>query len=159
MHNSTSVLGIETLKLLRDFEIKTDHLISDRRPDLIIINKKRENLLNCYFAIPADHRMKLKKKNAKKDKYVDLARKLKKKQTMEHRNDVNTNYNWCSWYSHRSVIKETGGLGNKRTSGYHPNYNIIEIGQNTEKSPEDLKRVAVTETSVKDHHILPWPFG
>ena len=29
-------------KLLWDFEIQTDHLISARRPDLIIINKKKE---------------------------------------------------------------------------------------------------------------------
>ena len=30
-----------------------------------------------------------------------------------------------------------------------PNYSIIEIGQNTEKSPGDLKRLAVTQTPVK----------
>ena len=30
------------------------------------------------------------------------------------------------------------GLGNQRTSGDHPNYSIIEISQNTEKSPGDL---------------------
>ena len=26
----------------------------------------------------------------------------------------------------------TGGVGNKRTSGYHLNYIIVEIGQNTD---------------------------
>ena len=31
-----------------------------------------------------------------------------------------------------------GGLGDKRTSGDHPNYSIAEIGQNIEKSPGDL---------------------
>ena len=39
----------------------------------------------------------------------------------------------------------TAGLGNKRTSGNPPNYNIIENGQNTEKSPGDLRRHAVTQ--------------
>ena len=34
-------------------------------------------------------------------------------------------------------------------SGDHPNYSIVEIGQNTEKGPEDLKRVAVTQTPVR----------
>ena len=29
-------------------------------------------------------------------------------------------------------------LENNRTSGYHLNYSIIEVGQNTEKSPVDL---------------------
>ena len=37
------------------------------------------------------------------------------------------------------------GLGNKRTSGNHPDYSIMKIGQNTEKSSGDLKRL-VTET-------------
>ena len=32
----------------------------------------------------------------------------------------------------------TRGLGNKRTRRDHPNYSILEIGQNTEKSPGDL---------------------
>ena len=38
----------------------------------------------------------------------------------------------------------TGELGNKRTSGDHPNYSKAKIGQNTEKSPVDLRRLAVT---------------
>ena len=42
MHNPASVLENNTHKLLWDFDIHTDHLISARRPDLIIINKKRE---------------------------------------------------------------------------------------------------------------------
>ena len=45
MHNSESDLENETGKLLWNFEIQTDHLISVRGPDLIIINnnkKKRE---------------------------------------------------------------------------------------------------------------------
>ena len=36
-----------------------------------------------------------------------------------------------------------------RTNGDHPNYGFIKIGQNTEKSPKDLRRLAVTQTSVK----------
>ena len=72
---------------------------------------------------------------------------------MEHKGDVNTNYYWCSWYSHQKVNKETGGLGNMRRNGDHPNYYIIEIGQNTEKSPGDLRRLSVTQTSVKDHQL------
>ena len=42
MHNPTPVLENNTHKLLWDFDIHTDHRISARRPDLIIINKKRE---------------------------------------------------------------------------------------------------------------------
>ena len=42
MHNPASVQENDTHKLLWDFDIQTDHLISARRPELIIINKKRE---------------------------------------------------------------------------------------------------------------------
>ena len=38
-----------------------------------------------------------------------------------------------------TVTIRTGGLGNKRTSGVLPKYKIVEIGQNTKKSPGDLK--------------------
>ena len=42
MHNPTSILENDTHKLLWDFDIQTDPLVSARRPDLIIIsNKKR----------------------------------------------------------------------------------------------------------------------
>ena len=40
---------------------------------------------------------------------------------MFHESDDNTNRNWCSWYSHQSINKGIGWLGNKRTSGDHPN--------------------------------------
>ena len=54
MHNLTPVLENDTHKLLWDFNIQTDHLISARRPDLIIINKKKkkENLQNCRLCCP-----------------------------------------------------------------------------------------------------------
>ena len=48
----------------------------------------------------------------------------------------------------------TGRLGSWRTSGNHLNYSIIENGQNTEKSPGDLRRLAVTQTPVKDHQLM-----
>ena len=51
------------------------------------------------------------------------------------------------------LSKGTGGRANKRISGDHPNYSIIEIGQNTEKSPGDLRRLAVTQIPVKDHKL------
>ena len=74
MHNPAPVLENDTC----DFDIQTDHLISSRRPDLIIINKKRKKICRIVdFAVPADHRIKL-KECEKRDKYLDLARELKK---------------------------------------------------------------------------------
>ena len=83
MHNPAPFLENDTYKLLWDFYIQTDHLISVRRPDLIIINKKEKKKKEkkiCKildFAVPADHRIKL-KECEKRDKYPDLARELKK---------------------------------------------------------------------------------
>ena len=83
MHNPAPVLENDTHKLRWDFNIHTDHLISARRPDLIKINKKKKKKKKerirkiVYFAVPADHRIKL-KESEKKDKYSDLARELKK---------------------------------------------------------------------------------
>ena len=68
---------------------------------------------------------------------------------MEHESDGDTNYNWRERYSHQRISKWTGRLGNKRTSGIHPNYSIVEIGLNTKKSPGDLRRLAVTQTLVE----------
>ena len=73
------VLENDTHKLLWDFNIQTDHLIPVRRPDPIIINKKKKKSI-CKivdFAVPGDHRINL-KECEKKDKYLDLARELKK---------------------------------------------------------------------------------
>ena len=78
MHNPAPVLENDSHKLLWDFNIQMDHLIPARRPSLIIINnKKREFAKTVGFAVPADHRINL-KECEKKDKYLDLARELKK---------------------------------------------------------------------------------
>ena len=54
MHNPASILENDTHKLLWDFDIQTDHLISARRPDLIIISKKKKTRKIVDFAIPGD---------------------------------------------------------------------------------------------------------
>ena len=77
MHNLAPVLENNTRKLLRDFGILTDHRISARRPDLIIINKKKRTCKIVDFAVSADHKINLKERE-KKDTYLDLARELKK---------------------------------------------------------------------------------
>ena len=145
MHKPAHVIN-NTHKLLWDFDIKTNHLISARRPDLIIINKKKREFVKLW-TIPNDHWIKL-KESEKKDKYLDPARELKKK-----------------WNVKVTIIpivigafgKGTGGHGSWRMSGDHPNYSIVENGQNTEKSPGYLRRLAVTRTPKKDHQLtLMW---
>ena len=72
---------------------------------------------------------------------------------MERENDSDINCNWRFRYSHQRIDKGTGGLGNKRMGGDYPNNCIVELGQNTEKSHRDLKKIAVTCTPVKDHQL------
>ena len=62
---------------INSFDIHTDHLILVRIPDLIIINKKKrefEKLSNLLYQLTT---IKL-KECEKKDKYLDLARELRK---------------------------------------------------------------------------------
>ena len=61
MHNPEN----DTHKILWDSDIQMDHLISARRPYLIITEKKKKKKKKrtCKivdFAIPADHEVKLK---------------------------------------------------------------------------------------------------
>ena len=86
------------------------------------------------FAITVDHRAEL-KESKKKDKYLNFARELKKLWNMKV---MIIPIVIGALGSHQRIATRTGGLGNERTGGDCPNYSIIEIGQNTEKSSGDL---------------------
>ena len=98
------------------------------------------------FIVSEDHRVTIKEKE-KKDKSLDVARELKSYVTWI---DGYTNYNWSTRNNLQGLWKGTGRVGNWRTDWDHPNYNIIEIGQNTEKSPGDLWRLDVTKSPVNN---------
>ena len=76
--------------------MKTDHLILVIRPDLIIINKKMRICKIVDFAVPADHRINM-KESEKKNKYLDLAREIKK--AVEHESKNCANCDWCVRHS------------------------------------------------------------
>ena len=81
MHNPAAVQKNETQNLIWDFDIKTHHQTSGRRPELIVIinkkkKKKRTNKI-VEFAVQAHLRIRLKESD-KKDKYFELGRELKK---------------------------------------------------------------------------------
>ena len=72
---------------------------------------------------------------------------------MEHVRDSDARCDWCTWYSHQWIGIGTGRLGNKGTRGDHPNYSIIKIDQNTDKSTSDLSRLAITEAPARSHQL------
>ena len=58
----TTVLENEIHRILRAFEIQTDHLIWARRPDQVIIHRKMRTGWIVDFAILADLKVKLKER-------------------------------------------------------------------------------------------------
>ena len=73
---------------------------------------------------------------------------------MEHEIDGDTNCNWCVRYNYQRLVSRTIGFGNMNTSSDNPNYSIFNVCQNTEKSPGDLRRLAVTRTPVINHLLI-----
>ena len=57
------------------------------------------------------------------------------------------------WKNPKKIREENERLRNKWTSRNHPDYSIIKIGQNTEKSPGDLRRLAVTEIPEENYQL------
>ena len=76
---------------------------------------------------------------------------------MEHEGGNYTNCDWRFWHGSKRIIKGTGGFGSWRQSGDYLCNSIIEDGQNSEKSSGDLRRLAVTQSPMKDHQLtLMW---
>ena len=67
-------------KIFWDFEIWTDHRSSSRKLDKEIINNKNCRIVD--FTLPVGQRGKI-KENKKRDKFLDLARELKKSYMLE----------------------------------------------------------------------------
>ena len=102
------------------------------------------------FALLTDDRVKI-KENEKRDKYLNLARERKKNnKKLWNMKMTMIPIVFCAL---GTIPKRTGGHGNKRTSRNHPDYCIAKIDQNTEKSPGDLRRLAVTQTPEENHQL------
>ena len=115
------------------------HLIPARRPDLVLINKKKRICKIVDFGVPADHRINL-KESEKKDKYLDLARELKK-----------------LWNMKVTIVPIVIGALGTITKGLLKGLEDLEVGGRVETiqttallrtariqtSPGDLRRLAV----------------
>ena len=63
---------------------------------------------------------------------------------MGHESDGDAWCKWCPWNN----FQRTGRIKNWKTNGGHPDYSI-KINRNTEKSPANLRGLAVTQNPVK----------
>jgi len=70
LHKPDSVAENNKVKILRDFEIRTDRQIQARRPDLVVIDKQTKGLI-IDVAIPNDTHIEVNERE-KIDKYQDL---------------------------------------------------------------------------------------
>ena len=73
---------------------------------------------------------------------------------MGHHIDGDTNCNWRTWNSPKGLIMETGRAVNRGTNRDYSSYNIVEISQNSEESPGNLRRLAIAPTPVKNPQHL-----
>ena len=72
---------------------------------------------------------------------------------MEHESNDCAYCDWCVRHNDLRIIKRPGGHGSWRTGRDYPNDSISKNGQNPETSPGDLRRLAVTQTPVKNHQL------
>ena len=150
MYNLKSFLENETHNFFWDFDLQTVtnrsfHFDMRSKPcDCQQKNKKRTSR-KVDFIVQADEKIRL-KESKKRNKYIDLVKKPKKLWGMKV---SMISVVIRAFSSHQRIDTGTWGLGNKRTSGYYPNYHIIKIGQNNENIPGDLRRHFVAQTPVK----------
>ena len=136
MHNPESVPENEAHKLHWDFDAQADPQVTARLSGPIKKKKKNNDKKErtCRIvdlAVLAEQRIEL-KECEKRDKYLDLARKLKKPWNMKV---TIIPIVIGTLGSQQRIGTKTGGLGNKGIVGYCPNDNFVEISQNTAESP------------------------
>ena len=75
-HRAEKVLENDSVKLLWDFHVQSDHVIEHCRPDLLLVKKKTKEAVIIDIAVPGDVRI-TEKEQEKILKYQDLKREIK----------------------------------------------------------------------------------
>ena len=92
-----------------------------------------------------DHRVKKKKKRKKEIQKKVFGPCQRAKIATEHIGGDDTIYSCYARNDPQKLGKGTGRRRNQRISRDHPDFSICIIGQNIEKSPRDVGRLAVSE--------------
>ena len=139
-------------KILCDLELHTDHLIPDRK--YLKKKKKKKSLPNSLLCRSGEP---LSKNQRKRKEEQELRPCQRTGKVMDNERDNNTTYNWCAKYGRQRFGKRPRRARNRKTWRDHPKYNISRIGENTEKSPGGLRRLAVVQIPAKDYQpTLVW---
>ena len=99
----------------------TNRLFNPSQKNRLRINQK-EKKTTCYvlyFAVPVDQKVE-RREGEKIDKYLDLARELKKNWNMVM--SVDGEFGTVA-----RGLKKTGEFGNQRKNSDHPDYSIVNI--------------------------------
>ena len=76
-HETETAMENEDAKILWDIMIQTDQVITARRPDILVKDKRLDHIWLIDVAVPGDGRVK-EKEGEKFEKYQDLSRELRK---------------------------------------------------------------------------------
>ena len=150
IHNLESVQVNETYKVLWDFALQSDFLISASLLKLVILNEKNRTCRIVDFVVPADYSVKIKERE-NGDRYVDLHRELKKsKQLWNMKVTMIPILIGALGIILKGRLKGTGWLGNKK----HLHSSIVKLDQNYQKCSENLWRFAIAQTAMISHQLM-----
>ena len=90
-HAPDKVSENDEVKLLWDVNIKCDHVIKARKPDIVVVNKQQRKCTIIDIAVPAHKRIG-EKENEKVEKYHDLRREIAR---MWNTRTVEGGINYC----------------------------------------------------------------
>ena len=76
-HQPNGVIESDEVKILWDFNIQYNNVIECRRPDIVVVLKKKKECKIIDIAVPGDSRID-EKELEKIEKYDDLKRKIKR---------------------------------------------------------------------------------
>lgn len=77
MHKAETVCENDQCKILWDFSIQTDRVIQARRPDIVVVDKRKDSVTIIDIAVPADTNI-AEKEQEKIMKYQDLRMEVKR---------------------------------------------------------------------------------
>ena len=123
MHEPETIPKKQTHYILWDLKIQTDHLIPERRLNLVLINKKKG--IRHQVDLPFHRIIRKIKESEMTYKYLILCRELKK--AVKYELDGDTKSNLYTWNGLQRPEKKSWGIRNLRKNRDHLVLVIVKI--------------------------------